>query len=125
MRKSAIFLINTTLICAAIIAAWALRFDFHLRNAHVLLSVIPLLVLYRLAALGRFGLLHGYWRYTSVSDAIEMGKALVLSSAAFFLTVRYFLGVKAFPLSVYCIDLVVATLLLQGVRVCYRAAMQR
>ncbi len=125
MRNSAILAINTALICAAVISAWALRFEFHLRNAHVLLSVIPLLVLYRLAAMARFGLLHGYWRYTSVSDAIEMCKALVLSSAAFFLTVRYLLGVKGFPLSVYCIDLILATLLLQGARLCYRAAMQR
>jgi FlaA1/EpsC-like NDP-sugar epimerase len=124
MRKYVVVLVNAVLICAAVIAAWALRYEFHLRHAHVLLSVIPLLVLYRLGAMGRFGLLHGYWRHTSVSDAMEMGKALMLSSAAFFLTVRYFLGIKAFPLSVYCIDLVIATLLLLGVRLCYRAALQ-
>jgi FlaA1/EpsC-like NDP-sugar epimerase len=124
MRKSVVLLVNATLISAAVIASWALRFEFHLRNAHVLLSVIPLLVVFRLAAMGRFGLLHGYWRYTSVSDATEMCKALILSSAAFFLTVRYIFGIKSFPLSVYCIDLLVATLLLLGVRLWYRAAVQ-
>jgi FlaA1/EpsC-like NDP-sugar epimerase len=124
MPKSVVVLVNAVLISTAVIAAWVLRFEFHLRNVHVLLSVIPLLVLYRLAAMGRFALLHGYWRYTSVSDAIEMCKALILSSAAFFVTVRYVLDIKAFPLSVYCIDLMAAILLLLGIRLYYRAAMQ-
>lgn len=125
MRRSVVLFINTALICASVIVAWTLRFEFHLRNADVLIAVIPVLALYRLAAMGRFGLLHGYWRHTSVPDAIQMCKALVVSSATFLLTVRYFLGIKAFPLSVYCIDLVLAILLLQGVRVFYRLAMQR
>ena len=125
MRKILVVFIHVVLVCAAAILAWVLRFEFHFTNGHMLFSVLPLLVLYRLAAMGRFGLLHGYWRHTSVSDAVEMCKALMLSSASFFLTVRYFLGIKAFPLSVYCIDLVFATLLLEGVRVAYRAAMQR
>jgi FlaA1/EpsC-like NDP-sugar epimerase len=122
MRKSFVLAINVNLVCASVICAWALRFEFHLRDAQLLFSVIPLLVLYRLAAMGRFGLLHGYWRHTSVNEAVEMCKALMLSSAAFLVTVRYILGIGAFPLSVYCIDLVVATLLLQGVRLGYRAA---
>ncbi len=125
MRKFIVLLINIALVCVAVTLAWTLRFEFHFRNGHVLLSVIPILVLYRLAALGRFGLLHGYWKHTSLSDAIEIGKALMVSSAVFFLTVRFLLGIKAFPLSVYCIDFVVATLLLQGARVVYCAAIQR
>src|SRR6202034_2713163 len=79
---------------------------------------------YRLAAFARFGLLHGYWRYTGLHDGIDMLKALVLSSVAFLLCIRYFLQIKAFPLSVYCLELLLAAVVLLGVRLLYRALMQ-
>ncbi len=124
IRSFLILALHAFLVSAAAVTAWALRFEFHLRNWQALLSVIPILILYRLAAMGRFGLLHGYWRYTSVHDAVEISKALLLSSSAFFFTVRILFGIKAFPLSVYCLDLFLAAPLLSGVRVAYRAALQ-
>jgi len=53
-----------------------------------------------------------------------MLKALVLSSVAFLLCIRYFLHIKAFPLSVYCLELLLAAVVLLGVRLLYRAFMQ-
>ena len=120
----AFVLLHAVLISFAAVSAWALRFEFHLPNLHLLLALVPVLILYRLAALARFGLLHGYWRYTGLHDAIDMSKALVLSSAAFFLTIRYFLKIRAFPLSVYCLELLLAAFVLLGVRLVYRAFMQ-
>lgn len=79
LRNWVILAIHAALVFAAVVAAWALRFEFHLRNPYLLLNAVPILILYRLAAMGRFGLLHGYWRYTSLHDAIEMSKALLLS----------------------------------------------
>jgi FlaA1/EpsC-like NDP-sugar epimerase len=124
VRNSGILLLHVVLVFFAAVSAWALRFEFHLPNLQLLFTVIPVLILYRLAAFARFGLLHGYWRYTSLHDGIDMSKAVVLSSAAFFISVRYFLGIKAFLLSVYCLELLLAGFVLLGVRVVYRAFMQ-
>ena len=102
VRTSGILLLHAILIFCAAVSAWALRFEFHLPNLHLLLTVVPVLIVYRLAGLARFGFSHGYWRYTGLHDGIDMSKALVLSSAAFFLSIRYVLGIKAFPLSGFC-----------------------
>ena len=104
VRTSSILLLHAILIFVAAVSAWTLRFEFYLPNLQLLLTVAPVLIVYRLAALARFGLLHGYWRYTGLHDGIDMSKALILSSAAFFLSIRYVLGIKAFPLSVYCLE---------------------
>jgi FlaA1/EpsC-like NDP-sugar epimerase len=123
-RNSVILVLHAVLVFFAILSAWALRFEFHLPNLQLLLMAAPILIVYRLASLARFGLLHGYWRYTGLHDGIDMSKALVLSSAAFFVSIRYILGIKAFPLSVYCLELLLAAFLLLGVRLLYRALMQ-
>jgi FlaA1/EpsC-like NDP-sugar epimerase len=124
IRRTGILLLHVVLVCFAAVSAWALRFEFHLPNLRLLLILLPILVVYRLAAFARFGLLHGYWRYTGLHDGIDMLKALLLSSAAFLLCIRYFLRIKVFPLSVYCLELLLAAFVLLGVRLLYRAFMQ-
>jgi FlaA1/EpsC-like NDP-sugar epimerase len=124
LRNSGILLLHAVLVFLAAVSAWALRFEFHLPNLQLLLTVVPILIIYRLVALARFGLLHGYWRYTGLHDGIDMSKALVLSSVAFFVSIRYVIGIKAFPLSVYCLELLLAAFVLLGVRLVYRAFMQ-
>lgn len=44
-----------------------------------------------------YNLFHGYWRYTGVSDAADIGKAVALGSAAFFVTIRFVLGGQPSP----------------------------
>lgn len=124
IRRTGILLLHVVLVVLAAVSAWALRFEFHLPNLQLLLPLLPILILYRLAAFARFGLLHGYWRYTGLHDGIDMLKALLLSSAGFLLCVRYLLRIKAFPLSVYCLELLLAAFVLLGVRLLYRAVMQ-
>ncbi len=124
IRRTGILLLHVVLVFLAAVSAWALRFEFHLPNLQLLLTLLPILIAYRLAAFARFGLLHGYWRYTGLHDGIDMLKALLLSSAGFLVCVRYFLRIKAFPLSVYCLELLLAAFVLLGVRLLYRAVMQ-
>ncbi len=125
LRNELILLIHIVLVFVAAITAWILRFEFRFPRYEVLLAAVPILVLYRLAAMARFELLHGYWRYTSLHDATEMSKALIVSSVAFFVSIRYIFGIKAFPLTVYFLELLVADFVLLGVRVAYRAAIQK
>jgi FlaA1/EpsC-like NDP-sugar epimerase len=95
---------DTILFAASLIGAWLLRFEFTLPHRDILFAALPILVLMRLAALGRFKLLRGYWRYTGISDIADIVKATTLGSLGFLVIERWLLGIKAFPISIYCLE---------------------
>jgi FlaA1/EpsC-like NDP-sugar epimerase len=123
-RRIVIVLINVLLIAASLLLAWALRFEFALPFRHVLLAAMPLLLLFRMAALARFNLLHGYWTYAGVRDVEDLLKALAAGSVAFFVVERYLLHIRAFPLSIYCIEPILTMALLGGARLLPQMAKQ-
>jgi FlaA1/EpsC-like NDP-sugar epimerase len=120
-----IVLLHAALVFLSVVLSWLLRFDFKLPHLAVLLFLAPVLILYRLAAMARFGLLHGYWSHTGIHDVPEMIKAIALGSAGFLLTSRYWLGIHAFPVSVYALEAIVTTAILLGVRIAWRLLRQR
>jgi FlaA1/EpsC-like NDP-sugar epimerase len=112
------------LVALSVTIAWLLRFEFSFPNAHVLLAAMPILVVLRVLGLARFNLFHGHWRYTGISDALDILKAVILGSLGFLAVERWLIGEKRFPLSVYCIELVLTVCMLVGVRVLSRALLQ-
>jgi len=112
------------LVALSVSIAWLLRFDFTLPNPQVLFAAMPILVLLRILGMARFNLFHGYWRYTGISDALDILKAVALGSVGFLVAERWILGEKRFPLSVYCIELILTLCMLVGVRVLARAVLQ-
>jgi FlaA1/EpsC-like NDP-sugar epimerase len=115
-RTCWIALLQVVLIFASLVLAWLLRFDFSLPYRELLFSAAPLLIVVRLAAIRRFGLLHGWWRYTGVSDALDIVKAIALGSAVFLVVMRFILGVAAFPRTIYVLEALLSIGLLAGVR---------
>jgi FlaA1/EpsC-like NDP-sugar epimerase len=116
-RSWVIAAFHVLLITASAITAWGLRFDFRIIPfPKLLLGCLPLLLLFRLAALARLNLLHGYWHHSGVAGVIDILKAVTLGSLGFLLTVRYVLGVPAFPLTVYALEAITTTASLAGVR---------
>jgi FlaA1/EpsC-like NDP-sugar epimerase len=111
---------QSLLISFSLVLAWLLRFDFSLPYRRILLVALPVLILFRLAAIARFGLLHGWWKYTGLSDALDISKAVILGSAAFILAIHYGIGIKAFPRTVYVLEPLLTASLLVGVRICSR-----
>jgi FlaA1/EpsC-like NDP-sugar epimerase len=118
LRKNSWFVgtFQALLIVTSLIFAWLLRFDFTLPERRQLFSVIPILILIRLATIHRFGLLHGWWRYTGLNDALDVAKSVFSGSVAFFLLMRYLLHVVSFPRTVYVLEPLLTTGLLVGVR---------
>jgi FlaA1/EpsC-like NDP-sugar epimerase len=108
------------LIFCALILAWLLRFNFFLPYRMVLLSAAPVLIAVRLGAIGRFGLLHGWWRYTDIDDAVAVFKAIAVGSIVFVVCMRFVLGVVAFPRTIYVLEPLLTMLFLTGVRVLSR-----
>jgi len=96
--------------------AWLLRFDFSIPYRRNLLTSGLLLVLVRLITLRLFNLNHGWWHFASVSDAINILKAVAVGSVAFFAMNRYLFGAVAFPRSVYFFEAVLTTCFLAGAR---------
>lgn len=116
-----IAILQVCLILASLLAAWLLRFEFSVPYRDVLLKAVPLLLAFRLLAMWRYNLFHGYWRYTGVSDAVDIAKAIMVGSIAFLVTERFLLHITAFPISIYFLEAVLTGGLLGGVRVLSRS----
>ena len=123
LRKNSWFVaaFQALLVVFSLVVAWLLRFDFTLPDRALLFFAIPILVLIRLVAIARCGLLHGWWKYTGLSDGLSVIKAVVLGSAGFFLFMHYILHLVSFPRSVYLLEPLLTAGLLIGVRIFSRA----
>jgi FlaA1/EpsC-like NDP-sugar epimerase len=108
------------LVFCSFTLAWFLRFDLSLPYRLLFLSTAPLLILFRLTSLWRFGLFHGWWRYSGMNDVLDISKAVALGSAVFFFLLNIVLGVRAFPLSVYVLEALLTAGLLAGARLLIR-----
>lgn len=122
LRKHRWFIASfqAALICSSLILAWLLRFDYSIPDRRVLFEAASILVLLRLIAIWRFGLLHGWWKYTGASDVLDIMKAVTVGSLAFIITTRYVLQLTHFPRSVYLLEPLLTCGLLIGVRVSSR-----
>ena len=124
-RPWAIFLLELILIVLSGTVAWLLRFDFTFPQPVLFLRAMPLLLLLRMAAMARFHLFHGYWRYSGISDAVDVIKAILLGSLAFVLIERWVLRQTSLPISFYFLEAMLSGLALGGVRILSRVWMQR
>ena len=115
-RSSIVAIFHVGLIAASAVFAWLLRFDFSLLMPHVLVSCLPVLLLFRIAALGRFGLLHGYWRHSSMSEIVNIAKAVLLGSVCFFAVARCGASGRLIPLSIFPLEAITTSGALMGVR---------
>src|SRR3974390_3902055 len=77
------------LVLLSLVFAWMLRFDFSLPYHRQLLTAALVLPAIRLVVFSRFNLLHGWWRYSAVSDALDIAKPTVLGTALFCLAIRF------------------------------------
>src|SRR6266436_9300131 len=84
------------LIFCALVLAWLLRFNFFLPDRLLLFSAAPVLIAIRLGAIARFGLLHGWWRYTDIDDVVCIVKAIASGSVVFIVCMRFAMGIVAF-----------------------------
>jgi len=115
-RPVVIYIFQTMLVFTSLVLGWLLRFDFSLPYRRVLLSSGLLLVVIRLITLRLFNLNHGWWHFASVSDAINILKAVAVGSVAFFAVDRYLFGAVAFPRSLYFLEAVLTACFLAGAR---------
>ncbi|HEX6043735.1 MAG TPA: hypothetical protein VFZ22_04545, partial [Pyrinomonadaceae bacterium] len=66
------------------------------------------------------GVYRGLWRYTSMSDMVVFGKAVIVSSVASVLMVLFVFRFEGFSRTVFAIDVVLMFLFLAGSRLAFR-----
>ena len=107
-------------VCAALAAAWLLRFDFSFPYSHLILTAAPILVACRWACLSGYQLTHNYWRFTGIGDLMDLVKAIVVGSLLFFVVTRLLTYGRDFPnslpLSIYVIEAILSLLFLSSLR---------
>ena len=106
--------VDILLIPISLIGAFLLRFDFRIPSEvfSLLKHYIPILLFTKLTSFAAFGLYRGMWRYTSISDLINIIKA---SSMGTLLAISVFAllhGFTGFPKTVLFIDFTLCTILL-------------
>ena len=118
LRKNAWFVggFQAVVIFLSLVLAWFLKFDFTLPDRRLLFSAACLLILIRMSAIAAFGLLHGWWRYTGLSDALDVLKAVFSGSVVFVLAMRYLFGVTSFPRAIFVLEPVLTAAMLINVR---------
>ena len=106
--------VDILLIPISLIGAFLLRFDFMIPSEifGLLKHYIPILLFTKLTSFAAFGLYRGMWRYTSISDLINIIKASsmgTLLAIAVFALIHGFMG---FPKTVLFIDYTLCTIFL-------------
>src|SRR5579859_3938069 len=119
LRKNSWFVaaFQAMLIVGSLTVAWFLTFDFTLPDRRLLFYSACLLVVIRTCAIAGFGLLHGWWRYTGLSDALDVAKAVLSGSAIFILLMPYMPRVASFPRAVYVLEPLLTAGVLIGLRI--------
>ena len=80
----------------------------------------PLLLVIRALTFYPFRLYDGLWRYTSLWDVRDLALSIAMSTLAFAAIVRFGIGVRAYPSSIFVIDALLLLCLLTGLRVAPR-----
>ena len=99
--------------------AFLLRFDGNIpaQEWDLLVAMLPLLLIIRAFTFYPFRLYDGIWRYTGLWDLRNLALSIAVSSLAFAGAVRFGLGTRAYPSSIFVIDALLLWCLLAGLRV--------
>ncbi len=117
-RLTILVLMHAALIVFANQAAFWLRFDGDVPAAQqpYNTSLLPLLVVVRLAVFFPLRLHQGVWRYASIWDLRNIVVGVALSSAVFWAITHGVVGATAYPRSIFIIDAILLICLMGGVR---------
>ncbi len=115
-------LVDAALTVAGNYLAFWLRFDGAIPAAYwtLWLETIPCLVLVRALTFIPFHLYDSVWQYVGLRDLRAIVASVTASSVLFCLLIRGVLELRAYPRSVFLMDLVLAVFLMAAVRVAWR-----
>ena len=113
-------LLDVVLIILAYWSAYAINFPPTSPAWKLFIRTLPVLVFIRMSVFLVTGVYRGLWRYTSMSDLIVFGKAVVLSSVASLIVLLFAFRFEGYSRKVFVIDAVLMFLFLTGSRMAFR-----
>jgi UDP-GlcNAc:undecaprenyl-phosphate GlcNAc-1-phosphate transferase len=113
-------LLDVVLVILAYWASYAINFPPASPAWNLFIRTLPVLVFIRMSVFLAVGVYRGLWRYTSMSDLIVFGKAVVLSSVASVLVLLFAFRFEGYSRKVFVIDAVLMFLFLAGSRLAFR-----
>ena len=122
-----IHLLDVVLICLSIYGAHLVRFEFAIPSHYLsrLLQILPFVLITKIAVFHFFDLYRGMWRYTSVSDLMNLIKAALISSLILISGILLLTRFKGFSRSVFLIDIGFTIILVGGLRLFIRFYFER
>jgi FlaA1/EpsC-like NDP-sugar epimerase len=117
-----IFFLDIILVAFSWYFAHLLRFNFAIPadNLILLTRILPVIIFIKILSFYLFDLYHGMWRYTSLTDLIEIGKAVTISSIIIVLLILFANRAAGFSRSVFILDWGLTLFLISGSRACIR-----
>ena len=106
---------QAAMIFVSLTLAWFVMFNFALPWRKTLLEAAGILIVCRMVAIARFGLLHGWWRYTGFADAVDIALCVFSGSALFYLVARLMIRMP-FPRPIFVLEPLLTAGMLIGVR---------
>lgn len=122
-RKALIVFSQSCLIVLAYFCAFGLHFNFHITEPdwRLFTQTLPLVIGIKLALSYPFGLLRGWWRYTGLSDLLDLTRVALISSFCLYCISLYLLPAKyPFP-TIIVLDFAFTILIMGGARFAVRA----
>lgn len=113
---------DIVLLMTAYVLSFLLRFEFHLSSAELSIfgkSVIPI-VACKLLFFYWFKLYRGMWRYTSITDLLNIIKAVLTSTLVIIATILMLQRFEGYPRSIFVIDAVLTLIFISGFRLAVR-----
>jgi FlaA1/EpsC-like NDP-sugar epimerase len=117
-----ILAIDSLLILASLYSAHLIRFEFDIPPQRVVLlwRVLPLVMIIKMVCFYFFDLYSGMWRYTSISDLLNVIKASSTSTLIIVIFLLFSNRFEGFSRSVFFIDLFLTIFFIAGFRLIVR-----
>jgi UDP-GlcNAc:undecaprenyl-phosphate GlcNAc-1-phosphate transferase len=113
-------LLDVVLIILSYWASYAINFQPNDTAWQLFIRTVPVLVFMKMSVFLVMGVYRGLWRYTSMSDLIVFGKAVILSSVASLLLILFAFRFEGYSRKVFVIDAMLMFLFLAGSRMAFR-----
>jgi FlaA1/EpsC-like NDP-sugar epimerase len=126
-RGILILLFKSTVVISALYLAFLVRFDFSLTPAQLEICrriLLPILII-KLTVFWSMGLSRGWWRYASLSDALDIFKATLLASLIVTIYLVFVYRLEGIPRSVLLLDWLFTLCALAGARFFKRVVRER
>jgi FlaA1/EpsC-like NDP-sugar epimerase len=117
-----VLITDILLLTISIYAAYLIRFDFGIPQTYMSLfkRTIIFILIFKIIIFYLFDLYRGMWRYTSISDLLNIIKASSLSSLIVVSFILFGTRFEGFSRSVFIIDWCFTILLISGFRLSVR-----